>query len=50
MIFNECKGVRIAGIAASVPEGIVDIASMANDPEEDSKFITSFIKKTGIAA
>lgn len=50
MIFNECKGVRITGIAASVPEGIVDIASMANDPEEDSKFITSFIKKTGIAA
>lgn len=50
MVFNEYPGIKISCIAASVPEGIVDIASMANDPEEDSKFITSFIKKTGIAA
>ncbi len=50
MIFSDYDGIRIACISASVPEKSVDIASMADDPNEDPKFIKSFIKKTGIAA
>jgi len=49
MVYNEYDGIRISCIAASVPENRVDIAAMAEDPDEDPKFIKSFIKKTGIA-
>ena len=49
MIYSEYDGVRISCIAASVPGNNVDIAAMANDPNEDPKFVKSFIKKTGIA-
>ncbi|MBQ6066472.1 MAG: ketoacyl-ACP synthase III [Clostridia bacterium] len=49
MVFSNYEGIRIACIAASVPEGRVDIAAMADDPNEDPKFVKSFIKKTGIA-
>lgn len=50
MVFNEYKGVKVSCIAASVPENRIDIAAMADDPNEDPKFVRSFIKKTGIAA
>ena len=50
MVFSNYEGIRIACISASVPAEIVDIASMADDPNEDPKFIRSFIKKTGIGA
>lgn len=49
MVFSEYKGIRIAAIAAAVPEGIIDIAEMANSPEEDPRFIRNFMKNTGIA-
>ena len=49
MIYNEYEGIRISCIAASVPQNRVDIAAMAEDPNEDPKFIKAFIKKTGIA-
>lgn len=50
MVYSEYKGVKVSCIAASVPKGKVDIAAMENDPNEDPRFIKSFIKKTGIAA
>ena len=50
MIYSEYKGVKIACLAASVPENRVDITAMANDPNEDPKFVKSFIRKTGIVA
>ena len=50
MIYSEYVGIKVSCIAASVPENRVDIAAMATDPNEDPKFINSFIKKTGIAA
>lgn len=50
MIYSEYGGIRISCIAASVPENIIDIAAMAEDPHEDSKFVKSFIKMTGIKA
>ena len=49
MIYSNYEGIRISCIAASVPAGRVDIAAMADDPNEDPKFVKSFIKKTGIA-
>ncbi len=49
MVYSEYDGIRISCIAASVPENKVDIAAMADDPNEDPKFVKSFIKKTGIA-
>lgn len=49
MIYSKYDGIRISCIAASVPENRVDIAAMADDPNEDPKFVKSFIKKTGIA-
>lgn len=50
MVFSEYKDIKISCIAASVPENRIDIAAMAEDPNEDPKFVKSFIKKTGIAA
>ena len=44
MIYNEYEGIRISCIAASVPQNRVDIAAMAEDPNEDPKFIKAFIK------
>ena len=49
MVFSEYKNVRIAAIAASVPKEEIDFAAKAEDPNEDPKYINSFIKKTGIA-
>ncbi len=49
MVYSEYNGIRISCIAASVPENRVDIAAMAEDPNEDPKFVKYFIKKTGIA-
>lgn len=50
MIYANNEGIRIAAIAASVPERIVDIYAKMEDPAEDPKFIKKFIKNTGIAA
>ena len=49
MVFSEYKGIKVACIAASVPNNRVDIAAMIDDPNEDPKFVKSFMKKTGIA-
>lgn len=46
MIYSEFDGVRIAGIAAAVPEGVVEIESLK--ATEDPQMIDNFIKKTGI--
>ena len=46
MIYSEFKGIRIAGIAAAVPEGVVEIESLK--AAEDPQMIDNFIKKTGI--
>lgn len=50
MVFSSFEDVKISAIAASVPEGIVDIAAKLDDPEEDPKFIKQFMKNTGIKA
>ena len=46
MIYSELDGVRISGIAAAVPEHVVDIEGLK--ATEDPKMIDTFIKKTGI--
>jgi 3-oxoacyl-[acyl-carrier-protein] synthase-3 len=48
MIYNEYKDIRIAAIASAVQKDAFDIAAMADDPNEDPKYIKSFIRKTGI--
>ena len=48
MIFSRFDDVKIAAIAASVPAKVMDIANRLNDPNEDPKFIKSFMKNTGI--
>lgn len=48
MVFSNFEDVKIAAIAASVPEDVVDIEAKLNDPDEDPKFIQNFMKKTGI--
>lgn len=50
MVFSSFDDVKIAAIAASVPENVIDIAAKLNDPEEDPKFIKQFMKNTGIKA
>ena len=50
MVFSQFEDIRIASIAACVPSNTVDIAALANDPEEDPKFIKSFMRNTGIRA
>ena len=50
MIYSNNEGIRIAAIAASVPETVIDIRAMMEDPNEDSKFLKKFIRNTGIAA
>ena len=50
MIFSKYDDVKIAAIAASVPENVVDIAAKLDDPEENPKFIKQFMKNTGIRA
>lgn len=50
MVFSEFADVKIAAIAASVPETIIDIAAKLDDPKEDPKFIKQFMKNTGIRA
>lgn len=50
MVFSKFEDVKIAAIAASVPEEEVDIAAKLNDPEEDPRFIKQFMKNTGIRA
>lgn len=48
MIFSKFDNIRIASIAASVPKKLIDIEAKLHDPEENPKFISSFIKNTGI--
>ena len=48
MIFSRFDDIKIAAIAASVPENVMDISAKLNDPEEDPKFIKNFMKNTGI--
>ena len=48
MVFSKFEDVKIAAIAASVPENVMDIAAKLDDPEEDQKFIKNFMKNTGI--
>lgn len=50
MVYSEFQNVRIAAIAASVPANVIDIAAKLDDPNEDPKFIKSFMKNTGIRA
>lgn len=50
MVFSMFEDVKIAAIAASVPENIVSIEDKLNDPNEDPKFIKQFMKNTGIKA
>lgn len=49
MIYSEFQNIKIAAIAASVPEKVIDFAAKAEDPNEDPKYIKNFIRKTGIA-
>ena len=46
MIYSKFENIRIAGIAAAVPEEIVEIESLK--ATEDPQMINNFIKKTGI--
>ncbi len=46
MVFSKFEGIRIAGIAAAVPEGVVEIESLKET--EDPQMIDNFMKKTGI--
>ena len=46
MVYSEFKGIRVAGIAASVPERVVEIESLK--ATEDPQMIDNFMKKTGI--
>lgn len=50
MVYSDYDGIRVSCIAASVPENRIDVSAMADDPNEDPKFVKSFIKKTGIAS
>ena len=50
MVFSSFDDVKVAAIAASVPEEVIDIAAMINNPSEDPRFIKQFIKNTGIKA
>lgn len=50
MIYSDFQNICISAIAAAVPEGRIDIAAMADDPNEDPKFVKNFIRKTGISA
>lgn len=50
MVFSKFEDVKIAAIAASVPENVVDIEAKLEDPTEDPKFIKHFMKNTGIRA
>ena len=46
MIFSEYEGVRIAALAASVPETVIDVMSELDNP--DPKYVKNFMKNTGI--
>lgn len=46
MIFSSYDDIRISGIAAAVPEGVVEIESLKET--EDPAMIDQFMKKTGI--
>ena len=46
MIYSKFDGIRISGIAAAVPEGVVEIESLK--ATDDPKMIENFMKKTGI--
>ena len=50
MVFSKFDDVKIAAIAAAVPQNVIDIEAKLNDPEEDPKFIKQFMKNTGIKA
>ena len=46
MVFSEYKGVKIASIAASVPQTVIDVMSELDNP--DPKYVKNFMKNTGI--
>ncbi len=46
MVFSNFEGIRIAAIAASVPQTVVDVMSELDNP--DPKYIKTFMKNTGI--
>lgn len=46
MIFSQIEDVKIAAIAASVPERVVNVAAELDNP--DPKYIKNFMKNTGI--
>lgn len=46
MIFSKYDDIKIASIAASVPETIIDVISEMDNP--DPKYIKNFMKNTGI--
>ena len=46
MIFSNYEGIRIASIAASVPQTVIDVMSELDNP--DPKFVKNFMKNTGI--
>ncbi len=46
MIFSKFENIKIAAIAASVPENIVNVAAELDNP--DPKYIKNFMKNTGI--
>lgn len=50
MVFSKFDDVKIAAIAASVPEEEINIAAKLDDPNEDPRFIKQFMKNTGIKA
>lgn len=46
MVFSNYEGIRIASIAASVPEMVINVMSELDNP--DPKYVKSFMKNTGI--
>jgi len=48
MIYSEYNGIRIAAISSAVSQNVIDFNEIMDDPNEDPKYIKSFIKKTGI--
>lgn len=46
MVFSEYQGIKIASIAASVPQTVIDVMSELDNP--DPKYVKNFMKNTGI--
>ena len=50
MVFSNYQGIKIAAIAASVPEHNIDYMAKLDDPNEDGKYFKNFMRNTGIKA